>query len=132
MAQGNEVFVLDMRKSASTLQLARQIIENAGYTIRDDMNPNGDIDIIITGLRRGEKLDEELTLTDRLESTRHPKIFSALETSLSEADITVALRRLREAFVASDENMARRVAMHFVEPAEDAGNSTEESASKLA
>ena len=132
MAQGDEVFVLDMGQPVSILRLARQMIENAGYSVKDEMNPNGEIEIIITGLRRGEKLVEELTLTNRLNKTLHPKIFSALESNLSEADVTVALRRLREAFLASDEDMARRVAMHFVEPVETTGHTAQEIASKLA
>ena len=114
MAQGNEVFVLDMGAPVSILQLARQVIENAGYTVKEDRNPGGDIEIVITGLRRGEKMVEELTLSDHLQSTQHAKIFCAQERSIPEAETTTALRRLREAFVASDEELARTVAMAFV------------------
>ncbi|TMM52708.1 polysaccharide biosynthesis protein [Sulfitobacter sabulilitoris] len=115
LAQGGEVFVLDMGKPVPIMHLARQVIESAGYTVRDDTHPDGDIEIRITGLRPGEKLTEELTLSGDLVATRHPKIFSAREDALSEIEIATALRGLREAFVASDEVMARDVVMRWVE-----------------
>ncbi|XDA98070.1 nucleoside-diphosphate sugar epimerase/dehydratase [Sulfitobacter sp. LCG007] len=115
MARGGEVFVLDMGKPVSILHLARQVIENAGYTVRDAANPEGDIEIRITGLRPGEKLYEELSLSGELYGTRHPKIFSTREEGLSEIEIATALRNLREAFVASDEDMARQVVTRWVE-----------------
>ncbi len=115
MAQGGEVFVLDMGKPVPILQLARQIIETAGYTVRDEANPDGDIEIAITGLRPGEKMTEELTLSGNLLGTRHPKIFSTHESGLSEVELASALRRLREAFVASSEDMARSVVQDWVE-----------------
>jgi len=115
MAQGGEVFVLDMGKPVPILQLARQVIESAGYTVRDEDHPDGDIEIQITGLRPGEKMTEELTLSGDLISTRHPKISATHEDGLSEIEIASALRRLREAFVASDENMARDVVRRWVE-----------------
>ena len=118
MAQGDDVFVLDMGAPVSILHLARQVIEKAGYTVKDETTPMGDIEIVMTGLRRGEKLVEELTLSDDLRATEHAKIFCAQEDSISEQDITLALRRLREAFVASDDALARKTAMAFVE-AED-------------
>lgn len=115
MAQGGEVFVLDMGKPVPILQLARQVIESAGYTVRDDDDPDGDIEIEITGLRPGEKMTEELSLTGELVITQHPKIFATREEALSEIEVASALRRLREAFVASDEDMARAVVERWVE-----------------
>lgn len=132
MAQGNEVFVLDMGEPVSILQLARQVIEHAGYSVKDDANPDGEIEIKITGLRKGEKLVEELTLTNNLNGTSHPKILSVVERNLSETDIATALRRLREAFVASNDNLARDVAMQFVEPAELTEGTTPEEAAQRA
>ena len=115
MAHGGEVFVLDMGKPVPILQLARQVIESAGYTVQDEDNPDGDIEIEITGLRPGEKMTEELTLSGDLLGTLHPKIFSTREEGLSEIEIASALRGLREAFVASDEDMARAVVRRWVE-----------------
>lgn len=115
MAQGGEVFVLDMGKPVPILHLARQVIESAGYTVRDEDNRDGDIEIEITGLRPGEKMTEELTLSGEMFGTRHPKIFSTREDGLSEIEVASAMRRLREAYVASNENMAREVVQRWVE-----------------
>ncbi|MEX3313977.1 polysaccharide biosynthesis protein [Sulfitobacter sp. PS-8MA] len=114
-ADGGEVFVLDMGKPVPILKLARQVIETAGYTVRDEENPDGDIEIAITGLRPGEKMTEELTLSGTLIGTRHPKIFSTREKGLNEVEIAVVLRDLREAIVANDADMARAVVYRWVE-----------------
>jgi FlaA1/EpsC-like NDP-sugar epimerase len=119
LAKGGEVFVLDMGRPVSILSLARQVVENSGYTIRDEANPDGDIDIVFTGLRPGEKMVEELTLTDDLIGTIHPKIMCAHEDRLSEQEVSEALRRLREAFIANNEDLARQEIMRWVEPFEN-------------
>jgi len=114
-AKGGEVFVLDMGKPVSILQLARQVVEASGYTVRDDATPDGDIEIEIIGLRPGEKMTEELTLCDELIGTRYPKIFSAREGELKELEVAAVLRDLREALIASDEEKARGVIRRWVE-----------------
>jgi len=115
ISRGAEVFVLDMGQPVPILSLARQVIQSAGYEVRDADNPDGDIEIQITGLRPGEKMSEELTLSDDLVGTVYPKIFMTHEEGLSQIEIASALRRLREAFVASDEEMARDVVRRWVE-----------------
>lgn len=115
ISRGAEVFVLDMGQPVPILSLARQVIETAGYIVRDENNPDGDIEIQITGLRPGEKMSEELTLSNDLIGTSNPKVFMAQEEGLSQIEIASALRRLREAFVASDEDMAREVVRRWVE-----------------
>ena len=115
LAHGGEVFVLDMGKPVPILKLARQVIETAGYTVRDAENPDGDIEIEITGLRPGEKMTEELSLSGKLIDTDHPKIFSTREKGVSEIEIASILRELREALVANDECMARDVVYRWVE-----------------
>lgn len=115
ISRGAEVFVLDMGQPVPILNLARQVIESAGYEVRDADNPDGDIEIQITGLRPGEKMSEELTLSDDLLGTTYPKIFMTHEEGLSQIEIASALRSLREAFVASDEDKARDVVRRWVE-----------------
>ncbi|WP_146348388.1 polysaccharide biosynthesis protein [Phaeobacter marinintestinus] len=114
-ARGGEVFVLDMGKSVPIMQLARQVIESAGYTVRDAANPEGDIEIDIIGLRPGEKLEEELTLSGDLIGTRYQKIFCAREEALSEIEVASVLRGLREALAASDPEAARAIIIRWVE-----------------
>ena len=114
-ALGGEVFVLDMGEPVSILQLARQVIESAGYSLRDAENPEGEIEIQIIGLRPGEKLEEELTLTDELITTQHPKIFCARETTLSEIEVATFMRGLRTAVAAGDEAAAHQLLHRWVE-----------------
>ncbi|MEM9349225.1 MAG: nucleoside-diphosphate sugar epimerase/dehydratase [Pseudomonadota bacterium] len=109
MAQGGEVYVLEMGKPVQILKLAQQTIEASGYTVRDDDNPEGDIEIKITGLRSGEKMHEELTITEDHQRTAHAKIFSAREEKLSEIEIARALRALRGALASQDVDAARAV-----------------------
>jgi FlaA1/EpsC-like NDP-sugar epimerase len=115
ISRGSEVFVLDMGQPVPILSLARQVIQSAGYEVRDAENPDGDIEIQITGLRPGEKMVEELTLSNDLVGTSYPKIFMTREAGLSQIEVAAALRRLREAFIASDEDMARDVVRRWVE-----------------
>ena len=114
-ARGGEVFVLDMGKPVPILQLARQVIESTGYTVRDTDHPEGDIEIEIIGLRPGEKIEEELTLSGDLIGTRYQKIFCAREDHLSEIEVAAVLRGLRHALAASDEDAARLVIARWVE-----------------
>jgi len=104
-----------MGQPVPILHLARQVIESAGYEVRDAENPTGDIEIEITGLRPGEKMSEELSLSNNLVGTTYPKIFMTQEEGLSQIEVAAALRRLREAFVGSDEDMARGVVTRWVE-----------------
>ncbi|MEL6451556.1 MAG: nucleoside-diphosphate sugar epimerase/dehydratase [Pseudomonadota bacterium] len=115
MAEGGEVFVLDMGKPIMIEQLARQVIESAGFTVRDVNTPDGDIEIEFTGLRPGEKMSEELTLNGALVGTGHKKIFFTVEKSLSEIEVASVLRSLRQALAASDEDAARDMARRWVE-----------------
>jgi FlaA1/EpsC-like NDP-sugar epimerase len=115
VAKGGEVFVLDMGRPVPIIQLARQVIESAGYTVRDEENPEGDIEIEIIGLRPGEKIEEELTLSGDLIGTPYRKIFCAREDYLSEIEVAAVLRGLRHALAASDEDAARLVVERWVE-----------------
>ncbi len=120
-SRGGDVFVLDMGKPVPIRQLARQMIEGAGLTVRDKDNPDGDIEIRITGLRPGEKLHEELLLSSDLLTTPHSKILRAQEDFLSEIEIANAMRDLREAIDAHDAAAARRVVARWVEQHDDPG-----------
>lgn len=115
MAEGGEVFVLDMGEPILIDQLARQVIESAGYSVRDAKTPDGDIAIEYTGLRPGEKMTEELTLTGSLIGTKHKKIFYTNEAALSEIEVAAALRALRQALASGDEDAGKEVAARYVE-----------------
>ena len=82
MGCGGDVFVLDMGQPVKIMELAHRMIRLSGLALKNDKNPNGDIEIKITGLRPGEKLFEELLIGDNVEGTSHPRIMKANEDML--------------------------------------------------
>lgn len=112
---GGDIFVLDMGQPVPIRKLAEQMIETAGYTVCDENNPDGDIEISIVGLAPGEKLHEELVApTSRLEPTSHPKISRADEEILSEIEVATALKALNTALDAGSEEQVRDVVRRWV------------------
>jgi FlaA1/EpsC-like NDP-sugar epimerase len=96
MAKGGEVFVLDMGKSVRIMDLAKTMVQLSGLTIRDDSDPDGDIEIEEVGLRPGEKLYEELIIGNDPKPTVHNRIMMAHESHLAEADLDELLSNLRQ------------------------------------
>jgi len=82
MGRGGDVFVLDMGDPVRILDMAKRMIRLSGFDIKNDNNPDGDIEIIFTGLRPGEKLFEELLIGENVKSTQHDLILAADEDSL--------------------------------------------------
>ena len=68
------IFALNMGEQISIHQIAERVIRLSGKTVKDKKNKNGDVSIKITGLKKGEKISEEITLGDNLLSTPHPEI----------------------------------------------------------
>ncbi len=114
-SRGGDVFVLDMGQPVRIRDLAVQMIHAAGFSVRDAGNPDGDIEIVVTGLRPGEKLHEELLIGEGLLTTPHQKILRAREGSLSELEMASALRALRSAVAVGDTEAARDVVKRWVE-----------------
>jgi FlaA1/EpsC-like NDP-sugar epimerase len=114
MAQGGDVFVLDMGEPVRIMDLAQRMVQLSGLTLRDAGHPEGDIDIIITGLRPGEKLYEELLIGDKPERTAHPRIMKAHEDHLPWDELAEQLRRLQQAAVAQDLPAIKAVLQHCV------------------
>lgn len=82
MAIGGDVFVLDMGEPFRIVDLARRMVFLSGRRLRAEGTPDGDIEIVFTGLRPGEKLSEELLLGNSTTATDHPRIMRAHEPSL--------------------------------------------------
>ncbi len=114
-ATGGDVFVLDMGAPIRIYELARQMIVSAGYTVRDETSPDGDIEIRLTGLRDGEKLHEELLIGEGQVTTPHPKILLAREEHLSEIEIAAGLKALKAAINDSDVPALKAVVARWVE-----------------
>jgi FlaA1/EpsC-like NDP-sugar epimerase len=97
MASGGDVFVLDMGQPVKIIDLARRMVELSGLTVKDDDNPDGDVEFEITGLRPGEKLYEELLIGENAESTSHPRILKAHESFSPWALLEMSLEELDSA-----------------------------------
>ena len=102
MGQGGDVFVLDMGQSVKIIDLARRMVELSGLTVRDELNPTGDIELRVTGLRPGEKLYEELLIGDNPKPTQHPRIMKAHEQYLSWPQLEGKLNALSMAMSVND------------------------------
>ncbi len=114
MAKGGDVFVLDMGEPVKIMDLARRIIELSGLTVRDDDNPDGDIEIEVTGLRPGEKLYEELLIGDNPQPTSHPRIMKAREDCLPWSELEQKLQALQMALDVNDVGVVRAMLQQLV------------------
>jgi FlaA1/EpsC-like NDP-sugar epimerase len=114
LAEGGDTFLLEMGKPVKIADLARNMIQLAGETVRDPANPGGSIEIVTVGSRPGEKMFEELFYDEaNAQKTRHPKILRAI--GRREVDeLPDALKRLEQALTAHDETTARAVLFDFV------------------
>ena len=122
MAQGGDVFVLDMGKSIKIVDLARRMIHLAGLTVEDKDNPTGDIAIEFQGLRPGEKLYEELLIGADVMGTKHPKIMRANEELLSADVIKELVERSLSGLHRQDSDLLLTILSEVVDgftPAED-------------
>jgi FlaA1/EpsC-like NDP-sugar epimerase len=115
MAKGGEVFVLHMGEPVKIEALARLMIHLSGLEVRDEENPKGDIAIIYTGLRPGEKLYEELLIGANTTGTEHARIWQSGEPFLSAADLAHELEVLKAAMAARDTQTIQALLLRTVE-----------------
>jgi len=102
ISKGGDVFLLDMGEPIKIYELAKNMIELSGFSLRNSQNMNGDIEIIITGLRPGEKLFEELLLSDDPKKTIHPKIFKSNEPFIKFEELSLEMEKLENYISAND------------------------------
>jgi FlaA1/EpsC-like NDP-sugar epimerase len=114
MGKGGDVFVLDMGKPVRIADLAKRMISLMGLTVRDDENPDGDIEIVYTGLRPAEKLFEELLIGTNVTGTEHPMIMRAMEHSLPWHQVQQVLDDMSLALSRFDCDRARQLLMQTV------------------
>ena len=115
MATGGEVFVLEMGTPLKIDDLARTMVRLSGLEVRDEAHPEGDVAIEYVGLRRGEKLYEELLIGENATGTNHPRIFKTSEPIMSYADLIAALERLEDAIQRVDVAELHEMLMTTVE-----------------
>ncbi|AUW48010.1 Capsular biosynthesis protein (plasmid) [Rhizobium leguminosarum] len=114
MAEGGDVFLLDMGEPVRIADLARKMVELSGLAVRDEDNPEGDIELSVTGLRPGEKLFEELLIGDNPETTEHPRIMKAREDFLSWPELSRRLNALNAVLDRNDMIAARATLAELV------------------
>jgi len=102
MANGGEVFVLDMGKPIRIYDLAVKMIKLSGLELLSSDNPKGDVEIQYTGLRPGEKLYEELLVDGNFNSTENKLIMRAEEEMLSWDKLEPVLAEIKEAATKSE------------------------------
>jgi FlaA1/EpsC-like NDP-sugar epimerase len=113
--EGGELFLLDMGKPVKIRDLAVSMTRLAGLSVRSSENPQGDIEIVVTGARPGEKLSEELFYDPaQAMPTRHPKILRAHMGPPLNGTLEAALAELRSALECADEVALRRVLFSFI------------------
>jgi FlaA1/EpsC-like NDP-sugar epimerase len=119
LGNGGEIFILDMGQPVRILDLAEDMIRLSGLT------PYEDIDIVFTGIRKGEKLFEELEITgENLLKTRNPKIYIGKIATYAASQVEQILDEFRAAVSVSNESQIRRVFnaflpeanVHLIEP----------------
>ncbi len=114
MGTGGDVFVLDMGKPICINDLARRMIQLSGLEVKDESNPNGDIEIQYTGLRPGEKLYEELLIGDNVTETENPLIMRAEEDMLPWEELEPILNSLEVAIKDCDHEKLRNILIQAV------------------
>tara|TARA_R110001583_G_C5671425_1_gene411205 strand:- start:32886 stop:34814 length:1929 start_codon:yes stop_codon:yes gene_type:complete len=115
MGQGGDVFVLDMGEPIKIVDLAKRMIHLSGYIERDQDHLDGDIEIIFSGLRPGEKLYEELLIGDNVSDTQHQKIMRAQENVIPWLQLNEILSRLEPLNDANESEKVRTLLLEYVD-----------------
>lgn len=102
MAQGGDLFVLDMGTPVKINDLAHLMIHLSGLDVRDASNPHGDIAIEYVGLRPGDKLYEELLIGHNTTPTEHPRILRSREPFIPSTDVKREFEKLSAVMAAGD------------------------------
>lgn len=113
MAEGGDVFVLDMGQPVKISELATRMIKLMGEHVKSSENPNG-IEISFSGLRPGEKLYEELLIGDEVVGTGHQKIMRAEEEMISHLELEICINKLLESIECGDSHLARETLEHII------------------
>ena len=117
IANGGETFILNMGKPIKIIDIAKKMISSSGLQIKNNKNKNGDIEIKFIGMKKGEKLKEELLFNGSIESTIHPLINKATEEIIVNEDIIKKIYLLIENARNNNEDtlvLYREIIKHFI------------------
>jgi FlaA1/EpsC-like NDP-sugar epimerase len=115
MGAGGDVFVLDMGQPVRIYDLACRMVELSGLSLRNALNPEGDIEIAVTGLRPGEKLYEELLIGDNPQPTQHARIMKAHEDFIAWDALQEKFAVLKSAMQANSVPEIRQILQELVQ-----------------
>lgn len=116
LSQGGDMFLLDMGEPILIKSLAENMVRLAGLTVRGEANPDGNIEIVVTGKRPGEKMFEELFYDEaNAAETQHPKILRAAHADDVPGDINLALPDLESAMSTQNEPEARKLLFALIQ-----------------
>lgn len=116
MSKGGEVFVLNMGNPVKIVDLAKRMVHLSGYQLKNQDNPNGDIEIVFSGLRPGEKLYEELIIgDDNIQPTHHPLIMQATENCFELTELESMLFELHSRARTHDTQWLKQQLKYYVE-----------------
>ena len=114
LAEGGDVFLLDMGEPVRIKALAEQMVRLSGLSLRDPSHPDGEIEIVCTGLRLGEKLYEELLIDAESQPTAHPLIYRAQERSIPPDQLWPQLDALETAIATQNVESALKILVELV------------------
>lgn len=114
MGQGGDVFVLDMGEPVKIYELAIKMVMLSGLKILNENNKDGDIEIIYTGLRPGEKLYEELLVGDNVSLTDNKMIMRANEKMIDLEILEPLLENLKKASEEGEKEKVIDILMQIV------------------
>ena len=114
MANGGDLFVLDMGEPVKITDLAANMIRLSGFTIRNPENPEGDIEIKFVGLRPGEKLYEELLISNASSTTEHPRIMKATEQGLETTQLITLTEQLKNSCDSNNVTLTKQLIQKMV------------------
>ena len=102
LSKGGEIFLLDMGKPIKITDLAKKMIKLSGKSIKNNNKESGDIEIIFSGLRPGEKLYEELLVDRKSKKTSHDFIFQSVENEIDKKSFEDLLNDLKNCIDSRD------------------------------
>ncbi|WP_288235964.1 nucleoside-diphosphate sugar epimerase/dehydratase, partial [uncultured Prochlorococcus sp.] len=114
LSDGGDLFLLDMGEPVKIKDLAEKMIYLSGLTLKDQNNPNGDIEIRISGLRKGEKLCEELLINNKSSPTKHPLIYKAIENGIDDEILYPSINKLIQAINKREKDMVLSILRDLV------------------
>lgn len=116
LSRSGDILVLDMGEPVRIRDLAEDMIMLAGLTVRDERNPDGDIEIVTIGPHPAEKLAEELFYNpNSIERTRHPKILRSSPAHMPADDVPVMIQHLQDAIDRYDADAIRTILFQLLE-----------------